>query len=192
MISGSQAPRRRFQVSLRTLLVLFIPIALLTALATWLFRPPPIDVVITVDRLCWYEGVGGNGLSGLGLGAEVRVVNRSKHRVWYLENPRYYLLQCVDGCWAGSSSGSKPAGPAEETEKDWWSPQDGMQSSTILVGPISEKATAMKVGVPLTTDRIAPRPHWVFTPEMHIVMEGNERRIKVGEGKALGVRGTEF
>jgi hypothetical protein len=163
--------RRSFPFSLRTLLLLFVPVALLAGLASWLFRPPPIDLAITVERFYWFKDTLGNGV---GLGAEVRITNKSKDTVWYMENPRYCLLQCVDGSWLTSSRGmSLPRAPGE-VERDWWSPQDGMQTKTISVGPISEKATAIQVMIPLTTDRLMPRRHWVSSPEVRITKKGND------------------
>ncbi|MCE5267879.1 MAG: hypothetical protein LLG00_08330 [Planctomycetaceae bacterium] len=168
MASDSDWRRRRFQFSLRTLLLSFIPVALLTALGTWLFRPPPIDVAMTVERFCWYKDADGR----VGLEAEVRVTNTSRDTVWYLENPRWYMAQYVDGQWLGSSSGTELPG---RQGKDWWSPQEGMQSITLPVGAISEKATAVKVGIPFTTDRFMPKAHWVFTPNVKIVKKGKDR-----------------
>lgn len=40
------------------------------------------------------------------------------------------------------------------------------------MGPISERATHFKVGVPFTTDWYRPNPHWVFSPETQIVKRG--------------------
>ena len=171
-------PRHWFQFSLRALLLLFIPVALLTALATWLFRPPPIDVAMIVKGFSWY----GDGAGHRGLGAEVCIVNRSKHTVWYLEYPRYYLLQLVDGKWTESLTGTKLPAISGKAEQDWWSPQNGMQTTNILVGPISEKATAMKVAIPFTTDRFMPKSHLVFTPVVQIVKKGRNYFPKVEEG----------
>jgi hypothetical protein len=98
--------------------------------------------------------------------------------VWYLENPRYCLLQRVDGIWLQSLSGTQLL---EDPEKDCWSAQDGMESITILVGPISEKATAVKVGIPFTTDRLAPKPHWVFSPDVKIAKKGEDYSPEVKE-----------
>ena len=157
------ARKRPFQFSLRTLSLLFIPLALGMALATWLYETRRIDVAITVDRCLSYDD--GNGRSALG--AEVRTTNRLRSRVWYLEYPRYCLLQRVDGNWQTSWTGTKLSSLAEEP--DWWTVLEGMESATFLVGPISEDATEIQVGVPFTTDRFAPKPHWLFTPVLRKV-----------------------
>jgi hypothetical protein len=47
-----------------------------------------------------------------------------------------------------------------------------MQTVTISVAPIWEKATAMRVAVAFTTDRFMPKRHWVFSPEIRIVKKG--------------------
>jgi hypothetical protein len=172
MTSKDQVPKRRFQYSLRTLLLLFIPAVLFTALAKWLFCPPPIDVAITVQRFSWYKAFNGR----TGLAAEVRITNRSTHTVWYLENPRYCAAQLVDGLWLESSISSPNA------KEDWWTPQDGRGSITIHVGPIEEKATAMKIVVAFTTDRFMPKRHWVSSPEVRIVKKGKDLFPEVERG----------
>ena len=171
MATDIQIHRCRFQFSLRTLLLIFIPVALLSGLAVWLFRPPPIDVEVTVERFSWYKATDGNGV---GLGAEVRITNRSKHTVWHLEYPRYFLLELVDGKWLESFTGTK-------MEPDWWSSHAGMQSYTVFVGPISEKATEIKVAIPFTTDRFMPKAHLVFSPVVKMVKKGKDYFPEVKE-----------
>ena len=168
MASGKETLRCRLRISLRTLLLLFIPAALATSLAIWLFIPPTINVVTTVDRFLWFRTLDGRGLPVLALGAEVRVVNRSRCKVWYLENARYYLFECVDAEWTGSWSGTLLP---ETPERELWSALEGMQSMRILV-PISKDATEIKVGIPFTADRFNRKAHWVFTPMMKIKKEG--------------------
>ena len=171
MASNSEAPKCRVRFSLRTLLLLFIPVALVTSLAKWLFSPPPIDVAMTVDRFSWFETVDGRGSPVVALGADVRVVNRSRWTVWYLENTRYYLFQRVDGKWAQRWSGSRLTGAKED--QLWWSAQEGRQSISLLV-PVSEDATAIKIGIPFTTDRFNRKAHWRFTPMVKVTKKGQD------------------
>jgi hypothetical protein len=176
-----QVPKRRFQYSLRTLLLLCIPVVLFAGLGRWLFHPPPIDVVMTVKRFYWYQDM---PEGRVGLAADVSITNRSRDTVWYMENPRYVLLQLVDGMWLESSTGCSLARLLGEPEQDWWLPQDGMQTVTIPVSPVSEKATVMRVAVAFTTDRFMPKRHWIFSPEIRIVKKGKDFFPEVKEGDA--------
>jgi hypothetical protein len=50
-----------------------------------------------------------------------------------------------------------------------------MEPFTILAGSISERATEMRVGLPFTTERLAPKTvHWVFSPVVKIVKRGQD------------------
>jgi hypothetical protein len=160
---------KRPQFSLRTMLLLFIPIALLCALVKWLWFPAPVTVLIYPQPfccLCRYDDGAGN----LPLAAIVRVTNISGSTIWAPasggDEPAYSLLQLVDGKWENSTSG--PAG------RRWIALHD-KDSITILASPISEKATEFKVGVPLTAEVFSPsKMHWIFSPEMKIVKKGHD------------------
>jgi hypothetical protein len=177
-------PKRRFQYSLRTLLLLFIPVILLAGLARWLFCPPPIDVTMKVKRFYWYRNTPSDPP---GLAAEVCITNRSKDTVWYMGNPRCCLVQLVDGDWLASDWGWCPPRTLGKAEEDWWLPQDSMETITIPASPISEKATAMRVAVAFTTDRFMPKRHWVFSPEIRILKKGKNYYPEVEEGTGCTV-----
>ena len=50
-----------------------------------------------------------------------------------------------------------------------------MESVTILVGPISESATEMRVGVPFTSQRFAPTEvRWIYSHVIKIVKKGQD------------------
>jgi hypothetical protein len=179
VLSGVQVPRRRFHFSLRILLLLLIPIILVIGLAIWFFSPAPLDVDIKIEKFVWYQGIQDNGT---GLGAKVWITNRSSSTVWYMENPRYCLLQLVDGQWLESSLGAHPPTRPGGTEQDWWSSQAGKHSIEIVVGPISEKATVIKIVIPYTTDRFMPKRHWVSSPEVKIVKKGEDYFPEIEKG----------
>lgn len=171
-----QVPKGRFQFLLRTSLLLFIPVALLTGCS------PPIDVEVTVEQFYWYKSDIPEMRGRVGLGAKVRITNRSSNTVWYMENPRYCLIETVDKRWLTSSSGASPPRTPGKAEQDWWLPQNGMESRTIDVGPISEKATAIRIVVPFTTDKFMPKRHWVSGPEVKIVKRGKDYFPEVEKG----------
>lgn len=179
MTTSGRRRWHRFQFSLRSLLFMFVPVALLAGLANWLLCPPAIDVAIKVERFRSYKDAEGNGI---GLAADVSLVNKSNNALWYMENPRWCLLQLVDGKWLASSRGTDPPATSGTAGRDWWSVQNGLQTATILVGPVSEKATAIKIVVPFTTDRFMPRRHWVSSPEVRIVKRGKDYLPEVERG----------
>jgi hypothetical protein len=174
-----QVSKRRFQFSLRTLLLLCIPVVLLAGLARWLFCPPPIDVAITVKRFYWYNNTPSDPVGWV---ADVSITNRSRDAVWRMGNPRWCLLQLVDGKWRAVSVGCSPTWAPGRPEQDWWLPLESMETVTIPVGAISEKATMMRVVVAFTTDRFMPKRHWVFSPEIRIVKKGKNYFPEMEEG----------
>ena len=99
-----------------------------------------------------------------------------------MENPRWCLLQIVDGNLLTSAYGTGYQATSLIAEQDWWSAQDGMQTVTISIGPISRKATTMRVVVAFTTDRFMPKRHWVSSPEIRIVKKGKDCFPEVEEG----------
>jgi hypothetical protein len=183
MASGSTTRRWRPQFSLRTLLLLAIPVALATSFAIRLFRQP-VDVAISVDRISRFDTVDNNGSPVLALGAQVSAVNRSRHTVWYLENTRYFLFEYVDGKWEYSWPGTSLDGAPG---KELWSAQGDMQSTSIVV-PLSEEATAIKIGVVFSADKSGSRPHWVFTPTVKVVKQGQDYSPEVVARNANDVR----
>jgi hypothetical protein len=179
MSSDVPVPKRWFQFSLRTLLLLFIPVILLAGLARWLFCPPPIDVTMTVKRFYWYRNM---PTEPLFLVADLAVTNRSRNTVWRMGNPRYCLLERVDGKWLASSVGCSPGWAPGRQEQDWWLPLDGTKPVTIPVGVDPKKATVIRVVVSFTTDRFMPKRHWVFSPEIKIVKKGKNYFPEVDKG----------
>ena len=171
MALNTESQKRRFQYSLRTMLLMFVPVALLTTLSKWLFFPPPIDVAMAVERFSECR----NPVDGhICLVADVTITNRSHHTVWYSRNPRYYTAQRVnDGRWRESSVSSR--------DLEEWGPLNDGQSMIIHV-PIRQNATSMKVVVAFTTDRFMPKRHWMSTSEIRIVRKGQEIIAETGRG----------
>lgn len=167
--------RNRLRFSFRAMLLLLIPLALLAGLATWLLNPPPLDVRIAVEpfSLARYDDHAGN----LPLGAVVRITNLSNSTAWFLGfrgAPVHSVQQCVDDEWEGSIS-SVILNPADSPRRKPWTPLRTMESITILAGPISEKATEIRVGVPFTTERLTPtNAHWVFSAAVGIVKRSQD------------------
>ena len=65
--------------------------------------------------------------------------------------------------------------PADTPQSKLWTPLRTVEPLTILAGSISEGATEMRVGLPFTTERLAPtRVHWVFSPVVKIVKKGQD------------------
>lgn len=169
--------RHSLHISKHTLLspktLLLITTVLATALATWLLRAVPVDVRITVEpySLCWYDDHAGHSP----MGALVRITNVSNSTVWFLGLPgvpTYVNQQCVDGKW-NSSVSSVALNSREPFPANRWAALRSMESITILAGPISERATEVRIGVPLTTERFTPtKAHWIFGPVTTIVKRG--------------------
>ena len=168
LVPGGPPPRHPFQFSLRTLLLLFIPAALLSALAARILRPPPVNVTITVDQFSWYDDRGHRCLEAM-----VRITNVSGSTVWFLGAPTYYFCQTVDGKTDG---GQASAGP------DRWNVLRSGESIRIPVGPVSERATEIRVGVPFTTDWFVSKAHWVYCPVVKVVKKGHGYFPEVKKG----------
>ncbi|HXT58730.1 MAG TPA: hypothetical protein VN699_08840 [Pirellulales bacterium] len=157
------------------MLLLIIPVALLAGLAKWALYPPPLDVSITVEPFSFprYDDHAGN----LGMAAVVQITNLSKSTVWIYGPPREpasVRQQLVDGKW--ESSMSFGWSPPDTPQSKLWMPLRPMEPLTILAGSISERATEMRVGLPFTTERLAPATtgHWVFSPVVKIVKRGQD------------------
>ncbi|HVA16907.1 MAG TPA: hypothetical protein VMV59_04240 [Candidatus Dormibacteraeota bacterium] len=141
----------------------------MSGLAAWLLNPPPIDVSIDAEPYSFprYDDHAGN----LPLGAVVKVTNLSKSTVWVLGlpgSPTFADQQLVDGEWTSSMSFST-------SDPKQWTPLRPMESLTILAGPISERATELRVGLSFTTERLAPtEAHWVYSPAVKIVKRGQD------------------
>jgi hypothetical protein len=167
-----RASRGRLQFSLRAILLVFIPMALLAGLAKWLLYPPPLEVSIWAEQasLCRYDDGAGN----LPLAAVVKITNSSESTAWFLGygSPVQACQQLVDGEWDSRLSWVNSADPPPPKH---WTPLRTMESITILAGPISEKAAEFRVGVPFTTERLAPtKVHWVFSPAFKIIKRGQD------------------
>jgi uncharacterized membrane protein YeaQ/YmgE (transglycosylase-associated protein family) len=167
--SDPQMPRRRFQFSLRTLLLAFIPAALIAALVSKVFLPHPINVAIWPAglSLCSYDdGTGQHYTMAL-----MRITNCSDSTVWFVENASA-RMECVNGQWNWSSSTSDPY---------YWTALPSM-ASTIVAVSISEKATEIRVAIPFTTEWFPTKAHWVYTPECRIVKKGTDSFPEVVNG----------
>ena len=165
----------RLRFSLRFVLLLFIPIALLLGLANWLLYPPPLDVRITAEpfSLPRYDDLEGN----LPLGAVVRFTNFSTSTVWYFgypESPTSDAQQLVDGNWSWHVSSLNVDVAASKRTRHWTLLRP-MESVTFLAGPISESATEIRVGVPFTSQRFAPTEvRWIYSRPIKIVKKGDD------------------
>ena len=175
IVSDIRKTRRRFQFSLRALLLLFIPVALLSALAARLLHPPPIDVAITVEpfSLSRYDDGAGN----FPLSASVEITNMSESRVWFAGfpgSPAHVFQRLVDGKWESILYIQYAGSPRDQPAPLPWAALRSMESITILAAPISEETTEMRLGVPFTTEWFAPKGHWVFSPIVKIVKKGDD------------------
>jgi hypothetical protein len=158
------------------MLLLFIPVALLAGLAAWLRHPAPMDVRIWVEPCSFprYDDHAGN----LPLAAVVRVTNFSKSTAWFLGFPGapvYEVQQLVDGSWESSISATTSFSEESPLLPKQWTPLRTMESITVLAGPISEKATEMRIGLPFTPERPTPtKGHWVYSPIVKIIKRGQD------------------
>jgi uncharacterized membrane protein YeaQ/YmgE (transglycosylase-associated protein family) len=167
VVPDIQTPRRRFQFSLRTLLLSFIPAALIFALVTRLLWPPPLNVAITVEScsLCRYDDHVQDHHS---LCAIVQITNLSDRTAWLLGGT-YSKCEFVDGKWNW---------PQTTTIKDgllqtrYWTRLHSMESTTVLVGPISEKTTELQILFPFTTEWRPTKVHWISSPVFKITKKG--------------------
>ena len=162
--------RIRFRFSLKMLLLLFVPVAARAMLVMWMLNPPPLEVRVAIEpySLLRYDDHAGH----LVLGAVVRITNVSKSTTWFLGLPGapvYNVQQLIDGNWETSVS-SVNMEFSDSPVSTVWTQIHPMESVTIVAGPISEKTTEIRVGVPFTTERFAPtKAHWVFSPTAKIV-----------------------
>lgn len=173
---------RRFQFSLRALLVAVLIAGSVAWAARWVLYPPPLDVSIEVQPYSFvrYDDFEGH----LPLGAVIRITNLSESTAWFLGypgTPVQHYEQLVDGRWDSHTSAITK--PGDGPLPSHWTPIRSMESVTILIGPISERATEVRVGVPFTTERLTPREaHWIFSPAASIVKRGGEYFAEIKEG----------
>jgi hypothetical protein len=167
--------------------ILFLSITLIGVSVIWLLYPFPIHVRIEPDSSPFdrYD----DGAGHLPLEAKVRITNTSYYTVWFLgrrEMPVDVLQQLVGGKWENRGSGlSEP----DLQRREGWTPLRSMESITVLVGPVSENATEMRVGLAFTTERLRPtKAHWVFSPALKIVKRGQDYFAEVKEGSAQEVQ----
>lgn len=165
----------RLNFSLRAIFLLFIAAAILAWLTTWLLLPVRLDVRVEIEpySLPRYDDHAGN----LPLGAAVQITNMSESTIWVLGLPgsaTHVVQQLVNGNWEASMS-SVTVDPATAPLSNEWMPLRSMESITILAGPISEKASEMRVGLPFTAKRFATTEVcWVFSPIVKIVKRGQD------------------
>ena len=54
---------------------------------------------------------------------------------------------------------------------------------TFVVGPVSEEATEIRVGVPFTVEWLPPsEAHWVYSPPVNIVKKGEDYVVEAKPG----------
>ena len=184
MTPDTLVPRRPFQFSLRTLLFLFIPVAVIAAFASWILRPPAIKVQIEAEQCSLSRYDDHTGQLPLPMCGEVRVTNMSESTVWvlgYPGAPTYVVQQLVDGKWSYCIS-SVNVGSAGTLPKRWTAIH-GMESIAISAGAISEKTTEVRVGVPCTTERLWPTSmHWIISRTWKVVKRGGDYFFEVKNG----------
>ncbi len=167
--------RSRFWFSLIVTALLLISAALLLVLAFCLRKQTPLDVRVRVqpDPLSRYDDHAGH----FPRAALVQITNLSEGTAWFLGPSTYATEQRIDGKWESRASFASSA-----DGKRQWVPLRALGSKPILVGPIAENATELRVSIPFTTERtglpfltetIAPtNAHWIVSPTVVIVKRG--------------------
>lgn len=155
-----------------TCILLFLIIGvMLTALIAWLLRPDVINVRVGIEpfSFCRYDDHAGN----YPMGALVRITNMSKCDVWFLGVPgvpAYVNQQLIDDKWDSALSSVSMMSDPMPIVSNRWATLRSRESITILAGPISEKATEMRVGIPFATNKSSPKSmHLVFSPTVKIM-----------------------
>jgi hypothetical protein len=152
-----------FKDKMRLLLAIWLLLVVLLAVAAWTLHPAAIEVTVSVDRnLSLYD----DGTGRIGIAAEVQITNNSKSTVWYFGGPVYWLDQLVRGESLHSGVGASEGPPYNHSNQ--WHALRGGESTSFLVSPIDEDATEITVGVPFTTEWIAPRLHWLSSRSVRI------------------------
>jgi len=183
-------PTLRSRFSLRTILLLFIPAALMAALAARVFRPPPVDVEIAWRRASLYHEEDEAGRPRLV--ACLSLTNWSRNTVWYLGGPgapTKDVEELVGGEWNFVISGPFPDGASDSNSPSRlaWAPLRSMESVTMFVG-LSEEATEAKVGIPFTTEWFPSKAHWVYSPPARIVKTRERYFLEVDHDAPQEVR----
>lgn len=161
-----------FRFSVKMMLFIFIPVALLAWCARWVLRSPPLDVQISPQAFSFvrYDDHAGS----FPLGALVQVTNVSDATAWYFGCPAAPVVEyreCVDGEW--KSRISAVDAPMVSMGRDYWVALRPLESIDIVVGPVSETASQMRVGLAFTTKRfLRTEARWVFSPVAGIVRKG--------------------
>jgi hypothetical protein len=157
------------------MLLLLIPVALLAGLAAWLRHPAPMNVRISVEPCSFprYDDHAGN----LPMAAVVRVTNFSESNAWFLGFPGvpvYEVQQLVDGSWESITAATTSFSEGSPLPNQW-TPLRPLESVTVLAGPISEKATEMRIGVPFDTERpTRTKGRWIYSPVVKIIKRGQD------------------
>jgi hypothetical protein len=92
--------------------------------------------------------------------------------------PTQDLQQLIDGKWESNTSSISMAGDSNVR----WTALHSSESIIIFVGPISEKATELRVGIPFTTQWFPNKMHWVFSPILKIVKKKEGVFVEVKQG----------
>jgi hypothetical protein len=154
--------------------VLLLLVGSLILAVGFFFLPYPINIRIEPEPTPLRRYDDGAGHSPLL--AELRVTNVSNRAVWYLGgcfgSPIINYQQLVDGKWESRASWISVN---TTTSPDVWTPLKSRESITISVGPVSEAAAEMRVGLTFTTERFRPtKGHWIASPMAKLVKRGED------------------
>ncbi len=152
----------RFQFSLRTLLLIFIPVALIA----YTFKPGHlISGNVVVDYCAEFDYIRYNDGSGLKHGriCRVRVINKSGNPVWYIgEYPGYPINrltnQFVDGKWTFYSDSTSYS-------KGYKIRLDSGESFN-CVFPVYDNSTRLRVGLCFASRWFGPVNHTAWSSEI--------------------------
>ena len=170
--------RKGWRVGLAVTAMLSILVVLLVVMADRESYSSRLDVAVVVEpySLTQYDDFAGHRP----FGAIVQITNLAKRNVWFYGSQYYTIEQMIEGEWQTRVASVEVAQPEGESER--WRPLRTMESKTIIVGPVSEKATELRVGflfaterngLPFRAERVARREaHWVFCPTVKIVKKG--------------------
>ncbi|MGQ0637084.1 MAG: hypothetical protein ACT4QC_20940 [Planctomycetaceae bacterium] len=125
-------------------------LAALLGLGGWFLWPAPIDVTLTVEGYKRYDDVAGHRP----LAAIVRVTNRSRSAVWYRPSV-VGMVETVDGRSLSSHTSLEPVDMQ-------WTPLAGLSSMTLEAGPLRNEVESVRIGIPLTNDRILVHCGWLL------------------------------
>jgi len=187
MARRAHGPSSRLQFSLRTLLLAFVPAALIAAAAAWLFYPRPVDVAVNWDEdvpLHRHDDHAGH----FGFTPRLCVTNLSDHTVWYLGypgDPTIAVEWLVDGKWLGGLSWTTRPHDLPSGNKRWAALRSG-ESLVVTVAVGEGEPTKFAFG--FTTECFPRKVHWVYSPTARVVKRGHDYFLEVEESAQQEVR----